>query len=281
MITLASKPVTATMMNSLQTRVKNVTAKLGRPPQLAVILVGDDPAAAIYTKRKSTRAAELGIAHQTVLFPSTASPQEVRKAVTKLNEDDDVDGILIQRPLPSSFKEEEVLYWVAPHKDVDAFHPENTGRLMLNLPCFAPCTPAGVMELLKAYEIPIAGKTACVIGRSSIVGKPMASLLLAANATLIHCHSKTRDLGKFTREADILVVAAGKPGLITGEHVKQDAVVVDVGIHQTAEGKVIGDVDFASAALKASAITPVPGGVGPMTIMMLMQNTVKSAELRA
>jgi len=280
MLTLSAKPVIEAKKTSLVSRVEAIKKNQGRAPKLAVVLVGDDPASVIYTNNKGARALELGMEHVSVKLPGTATPKEVQQAVARLNQDASVDGILIQRPLPKSFREEDVIYWVAPEKDVDAFHPINTGLLQLGLPCFTPCTPTGVMELLKHYQIQVAGKTACVIGRSSIVGKPMASLLLQADATVLHCHSQTSNLASISSQADILIVAAGKPGLIGSDHVKPGAVVVDVGIHRNAENKVIGDVRFDDVSQKASAMTPVPGGVGPMTIMMLMENTVLAAEKR-
>lgn len=278
---ISAKPVVEKLRQSTSTRVAAFKAAHGRVPKLAVVLVGENPASVIYTRKKGEAAIACGMEHTSVTFPATATPAEVKTAVDHLNQDPSVDGILIQRPLPKSFKEEEVLYWVSADKDVDAFHPENTGRLSLGLPCFMPCTPAGVMELLRHYDISVAGKTACVIGRSSIVGKPMAAMLLQADATVLHTHSKTADLRRIALQADILVVAAGKPGLIDGSYVKDGAVVIDVGIHRTESGKVVGDVVFDDAAKKASAITPVPGGVGPMTIAVLLQNTVWAAENRS
>jgi len=280
MITLAAKPVTESIKNSVRERAENFHRVHGRKPKLVVIIVGQDPASVIYTTKKRETAIAVGMESETLAFPSSADPKEVESAIEKLNADPRVDGILIQRPLPKNFKEEEVLFWVAPDKDVDAFHPLNTGKLSLGLPCFAPCTPAGVMEILKHYQINPSGKLACVIGRSSIVGKPMATLLLQANATVLHCHSKTPDLRRIASQADILVVAAGKPGLIDASYVQEGAVVVDVGIHRNSAGKVVGDVLFEQVAPKTSAITPVPGGVGPMTIAVLLQNTMLSAEVR-
>jgi len=280
MIKLAAKPVLEVLKVFAAERVNTFKKRYKRAPKLAVVLVGEDPASIIYTSKKGEAAVALGMLHESFKFPPTASPQEVKAQIEKLNADPTVDGILVQRPLPKSFKEEEVLYWIAPNKDVDAFHPENTGRLSLGLPTFAPCTPAGVMELLKFYEINPSGKIACVIGRSSIVGKPMAALLLQANATVLHCHSKTPDLAKIASQADILVVAIGKAGFVNSSFVKPGAVVIDVGIHRTAEGKVVGDVLFDDVSQRASAVTPVPGGVGPMTITVLMQNTILAAERR-
>ena len=219
----------------------------------------------------------MGFLSETLRFPETAKPEEVYRAVMELNQDATVDGVLIQRPLPQSYPEEEVMYWVAPEKDVDAFHPENVGRISLGCPRFLPCTPAGMMALMKFYSIELQGKIACVVGRSSIVGKPMGQLLLQENATLLQAHSKTKDLAKITQQADVLIVAVGKAELITADHVKPGAVVIDVGIHRKTDGKLVGDVHAASVSTVCSALTPVPGGVGPMTIAMLMKNTLKAA----
>ncbi len=275
---LSAKPVVELLKTQLSERVVDFKKNHHRAPKLSVVLVGDHPASVIYTTKKGEMAQLLGMDHETIHLPSNSSSQEVHKTIRKLNTDPMVDGILIQRPLPSTFKDSETLLWVSPEKDVDAFHPINVGNLSLGLPCFVSCTPAGIMEILKHYKIFPSGKLACVVGRSSIVGKPVATLLLQANATVIQCHSKTPDLKALTTQADLLIVAAGKPGLLDGTFVKKGAVVIDVGIHRDATGKVSGDVVFQSAAEKASAITPVPGGVGPMTIMMLMGNTVLAAE---
>lgn len=277
---LLAKPVVEKIHADIRARAAAFARSTGRRPKLAVVLVGTDPASVIYTTKKGEAALAVGMEHQSVLFPATATPEEVHAAIQNLNMDPTIDGILIQRPLPASFKEEEVLYWVSPEKDVDAFHPLNTGRLHLGLPCFAPCTPSGVMELLSHYQINPAGKLACVIGRSSIVGKPMAALLLQANATVLHCHSKTPDLPAICRQADIVVAAIGKPHAINRSHIKPGAVVIDVGINRTPEGKVVGDVHYSEVAPVSSAITPVPGGVGPMTIATLLRNTVWAAEQR-
>jgi methylenetetrahydrofolate dehydrogenase (NADP+)/methenyltetrahydrofolate cyclohydrolase len=280
MLQILAKPVVERVHNEVAQRVSAFKARAKRSPKLVVVLVGEDPASVIYTRRKGEAAVKVGMEHDTIKLPVTATPQEVKAVIDRLNADRTVDGILIQRPLPKGFKEEEVLYWVAPEKDVDAFHPINTGRLVLGLPAFAPCTPAGVMELLKHYEINPSGKIACIIGRSSIVGKPMASLLLQANATIIQCHSKTPDLAAISRQADIVVAAIGKAEFVRAEHVREGAVVIDVGINRLESGKIVGDVAYEEVAKKASAITPVPGGVGPMTIAILLQNTVWAAEQR-
>lgn len=274
---LSAKPVIEKIRAELSQKIFTIQQKRGYPPGLAVVIVGDDPASVIYTRRKGEMAESLGMFHVTMKFPASASPKEVFEELQRLNSDPKIDGILIQRPLPRQFNEREVLLWVDPKKDVDAFHPQNVGNLILGLPCFLPCTPAGIMELLKFYNISIAGKVACVVGRSSIVGKPMHALLLQHDATVLQCHSRTPDIRKFTTQADLLVVAAGKPHLIHKEHIKPGAVVIDVGIHRNAEGKIVGDVAFDHVAPITSAITPVPGGVGPMTILTLMQNTCAAA----
>jgi methylenetetrahydrofolate dehydrogenase (NADP+)/methenyltetrahydrofolate cyclohydrolase len=280
---LLAKPVAESIRAQVKQRVTAFAQKYGRAPKLSVVLVGEDPASVIYTTRKGEAAHAAGMQHETINFPGTATPAEVHAVIQRLNADPRVDGILIQRPsggLPSSFKEEEVLYWVSPQKDVDAFHPENLGRLALGLPTFAPCTPAGVMEILNYYKISAAGKLACVIGRSSIVGKPMSMLLLQANATIFQAHSKTPDLRVVARQADIVVAAIGKPEFIDSSYLKDGAVVIDVGINRRPDGKVVGDANFEDCSKKASAITPVPGGVGPMTITILLQNTILAEEMR-
>jgi methylenetetrahydrofolate dehydrogenase (NADP+)/methenyltetrahydrofolate cyclohydrolase len=276
---LLAKPVLEDLKSRIAERARRFKQAQGRAPRLAVVIVGENPASVIYTTKKAQTAVELGLESETVRLPETATPAEVRAAVERLNHDPKTDGILVQRPLPKGFVEDEVLYWVAPEKDVDAFHPENLGRLVLGLPCFKPCTPAGIMILLQHYGISPAGKIACVVGRSSIVGKPMAALLLHAHATVLQAHSRTPDLGAITRQAGILVVAAGRAKMIDASHVRPGAVVVDVGINRV-EGKVVGDVDYESVSRVASAITPVPGGVGPMTIAVLLENTVWAAERR-
>lgn len=277
---LLAKPVAEKLHAEIQARVAKFSAAVGRAPKLVVVIVGEDPASLIYTRKKGEAAVAVGMSHETRALPATATPEEVRRLLDKLNADPQVDGILVQRPLPKSFREEEVVRWIAPEKDVDAFHPTNTGLLVLGLPGFAPCTPAGVMEILKFYGISVAGKTACVIGRSAIVGKPMAALLLQADATVVQAHSKTPNLPAVVKQADIVVAAVGRPRMVQGSWIKPGAVVIDVGINRLPDGKIAGDVDFESASAIASAITPVPGGVGPMTIALLLQNTITSAERR-
>lgn len=277
---LAAKPVADTIKKTVSARVEKFRATYGRAPKLSVVLVGDNPASVIYTSRKGEAAVACGIEHETIKFPSTATPAEVHAAIDSLNRDPSIDGILIQRPLPSSFQENELLYWVNPEKDVDAFHPENVGRLSLGLPCLQPCTPTGVMSIFKHYQIELSGKIACVIGRSAIVGKPMATMLLQANATVLQTHSKTPDLPGVCRQADIVVAAIGRGEMIDASYLKPGAVVIDVGMNRLDSGKLVGDCNFTSCSTVASAITPVPGGVGPMTITILLLNTVLAAEMR-
>jgi methylenetetrahydrofolate dehydrogenase (NADP+)/methenyltetrahydrofolate cyclohydrolase len=262
----------------LKQRIAQVQKSLGRPPGLAVVIVGNDPASKIYVSQKQKRSEQLGIFHQTLSLEENVAPDHVQALIEKLNLDSRVDGILIQRPLPKTFKEEAVSSWILPSKDVDAFHPENVGRLTLGRPHLVSCTPQGIMELLKFYKIPMSGKVACVVGRSNIVGKPMAALLLNEDASVIQCHSKTQDLARWTSQADLLIVAAGKPHLIRREHVRVGATVIDVGIHRNSQGKVMGDVDTESLLGHAFAVSPVPGGIGPMTIQHLMVNTILIAE---
>ena len=254
--------------------------RLARTPGLAVVLVGENPASQIYVRGKARDCEECGIRCMDFRLPAQTTESELLTLIAELNGRADVDGILVQLPLPEGIRERRVLEAIAPEKDVDAFHPENVGRLMLGLPRFLPCTPAGVMALLRAYGISPAGKHCVVIGRSNIVGKPMALLLLAEDATVTVCHSRTPDLAEQCRRADILISAVGRRGLITADMVKPGAVVVDVAMNRNEEGKLCGDVDFAAVAEKAAYITPVPGGVGPMTRAMLMENTISASRRR-
>ncbi len=258
-------------------RVQALSAA-GRTPGLAVVKVGDDPASAVYVRNKVRACAELGIHSELYELPASASQEQVLERVSLLNANPAIHGILVQLPLPGQIDEAEVLASVAVAKDVDGFHLQNLGALVAGRPGLRPCTPAGVMYVLDQTGVEIAGRHAVVVGRSTIVGKPMALLLLEASATVTVCTSRTRDLAQHTRDADILVVAVGRPGLITGDMVKPGAVVIDVGINRLADGKLCGDVDFASAREVAGSITPVPGGVGPMTIAMLLGNTLTAAE---
>lgn len=251
----------------------------GKTPGLAVVIVGENPASQVYVRNKHKACGEVGMYSEVIALPETTSEDELLSVIAGLNDRADIDGILVQLPLPKHISEEKVILAIRPDKDVDAFHPFNTGKLMIGNPDFLPCTPAGVMVMLKKTGIDVTGKKCVVVGRSNIVGKPMAMLLLAANGTVTVCHSKTKDLASVTREADILVVAIGRADFITGDMVKEGAVVIDVGMNRREDGHLTGDVDFASAAEKASYITPVPGGVGPMTITMLLDNTVRAAKL--
>lgn len=257
--------------------VKGLQAE-GVTPCLAVVLVGDDPASASYVRMKERDCAEVGIESRDHRLPADTTQQELDALIDALNSDEAVHGILVQMPLPAHLDPESVIVRIAPAKDVDGFHPESLGRLVRGLDGFRACTPAGVMEMLRAYDIDPTGMNAVVVGRSTIVGKPMALLLLEANATVTVCHSRTRDLAAVCRGADLLVAAIGRPKMIDASYVKPGAVVIDVGINRTDEG-MVGDVDFAAVEPIASAITPVPGGVGPMTRALLMVNTVAAARL--
>ena len=249
----------------------------GVVPGLAVVLVGNDPASAIYVGQKEKACAEVGFKSFRHELLADAAEPELFALVDRLNGDPSVHGILVQLPLPKGLSADRTIERIDPCKDVDGFHPLNAGLLACGLPGVVPCTPKGVMRLLRDHGIPLEGKKAVVVGRSNIVGKPMAQLLLAANMTVTVCHSRTPDLAAETLQADVLVVAAGKPGIVDGSMVKEGAVVVDVGIHRTPEG-IVGDVKFDEAAERASWITPVPGGVGPLTIAMLLENTLELAE---
>jgi methylenetetrahydrofolate dehydrogenase (NADP+)/methenyltetrahydrofolate cyclohydrolase len=255
------------------------SAASGHTPGLVTILVGEDPASQVYVRSKGERTREVGMASFHEQLPATATQDEVESAVARWNADDRVDGILLQLPLPGDLDAKRVLELIDPSKDVDGFHPVSVGRLVANQPGLRPCTPAGVMELLRTYEISVTGAEAVVVGRSDIVGKPVALLLLHQSATVTIAHSRTRDLADVTRRADILVAAVGRPQMITGDMIKPGATVIDVGVNRTEAG-LVGDVDFASAEPVAGAITPVPGGVGPMTIAMLLSNTLEAARLR-
>ena len=250
---------------------------LPRKPGLAVILVGDNQASRVYVTGKEKDCAECGFLSFEHKLPAETTQTELLALIDRLNRDEAVDGILVQLPLPKGLDEDQVLNAIRPDKDVDCFHPFNVGRLVIGDPVFLPCTPAGVMEMLKEYDIPVAGKHCVVLGRSNIVGKPMGALLLQQSGTVTTCHSRTPDLASMTRQADILVSAVGRVGLVTADMVKEGAVVIDVAMNRNAEGKLCGDVDYASVEPKASYITPVPGGVGPMTRAMLMENLLAAA----
>jgi len=250
----------------------------GVRPGLAVVLVGEDPASQVYVRNKVEACEKAGLHSVKEQYPATMSEAELLQRIAILNGDPTIHGILVQLPLPPHMDSHKVIEAIAAEKDVDGFHISNAGLLMTGQPLFRPCTPYGVMKMLEAENVPLRGAEAVIVGASNIVGKPMAMLLLAAGATVTLCNSKTRDLGAQTRRADVLVVATGKAGIVTGDMIKPGAVVIDVGINRGADGKLCGDVEFASAREVAGAITPVPGGVGPMTIAMLMVNTVEAAE---
>ena len=269
------KIISAALEADLTQEVADLTAQGGRPPGLAVVIAGEDPASELYVKRKIEACKRVGVRSFDFHLPATATQEEVLAVVRKLNDDPDVDGILVQLPLPDGGDSDAILSTIRPDKDVDGFHPINLGNLLIGRPGLTPATPTGVMELLKRYEIPLAGKDAVVVGRSVIVGKPMAMLLTNADATVTLCHSRTRDLADKVRQADLVVAAVGRPYMITPDMIKPGAVVIDVGTNRLPDGKLAGDVhpDVASVA---GWLTPVPGGVGPMTIGILLMNTVKA-----
>lgn len=252
----------------------------GVTPGLAVVIVGNDPASRVYVNSKKRACEEIGYLSREYALGEETSEEELLNLVKKLNSDDEIDGILVQLPLPKHINEETIINAINPEKDVDAFHPVNVGKIMIGNFDFLPCTPAGVMELINESGIDICGKNAVVVGRSNIVGKPQAMLLLHKNATVTICHSKTKNLKEICKTADILVAAVGRAQMITGDYIKEGAIVIDVGMNRLENKKLVGDVDFESAEKKASYITPVPGGVGPMTIAMLMRNTLTAAKNR-
>lgn len=272
------KAISAQIREEIAEKVKLYNEKTGLRPGLAVIIVGENPASQVYVRNKKKACEQVGFNSWVYEMPESMTQDELNALIDKLNGDPGVHGILVQLPLPKHLDEEEVILRIKPEKDVDAFHPYNVGRITIGDPQFLPCTPAGIMELLKRSNIEISGKECVVIGRSNIVGKPMALLLLAENGTVTVCHSRTKNLKEVCRRADILVVAIGRADFVTADMVKEGAVVIDVGMNRNAEGKLTGDVDFASVSEVASYITPVPGGVGPMTITMLLQNTLTAAE---
>ncbi|HEX5757888.1 MAG TPA: bifunctional methylenetetrahydrofolate dehydrogenase/methenyltetrahydrofolate cyclohydrolase FolD [Thermoanaerobaculia bacterium] len=299
---LDGRAVAAQVRAEVAAGVRELLAAGGRPPGLAAVLAGDDPASRLYVDTKEKAAAEVGIRSRIVHLPADAGEERLLAAIEALNGDEGTDGILVQLPLPRGIDARAVLDGVDPAKDVDGFHPLNVGRLWLGRPGFVPATPRGVLELLRRSGVPLAGRHAVVVGRSDIVGKPLAALLLREHCTVTVCHSRTRDLAAVTRTADLLVAAAGRPALLGPEHVREGAVVVDVGIHRLTDpaeverlfpgdaerraqlarrgGVVVGDVDFARVAPRAAAITPVPGGVGPLTVAMLLANTLDAARAR-
>lgn len=273
------KMTAAAVREDVAAQVRQMQEDTGITPGLAVVIVGNDPASRTYVNNKKKYCAEVGIYSEEYALPEEITQEELLELVRKLNEKPDIDGILVQLPLPKHLNEKAVIEAIRPDKDVDAFHPSNVGRIMIGDYHFLPCTPAGIMELLARAGIEVSGKRCVVIGRSNIVGKPMAMLLLHQNGTVTICHSKTQDLASICREADILVAAVGKARFVTADMVKPGAVVIDVGMNRDENGKLCGDVDFAAVEPVASWITPVPGGVGPMTIAMLLKNTVAAAKL--
>lgn len=276
-IILDGKALAAKLKEEIKTEVSALKAK-GVEPKLAVVLVGEDPASQVYVRNKKRDCEEVGIISKSVTLPADTGREELAGIIRELNADKTVHGILVQLPLPGGLDGAEITQLISPEKDVDAFSYYNVGRIMAGDYSFVPCTPAGCMELIKLSGVSVDGKSCVVIGRSNIVGKPMAMLLMQANGTVTVCHSRTKDLADVTRGADILVSATGKPGIVTGDMIKEGAVVIDVGINRCVDGKIRGDCDFDSCAAKASYITPVPGGVGPMTRVMLLKNTINAAK---
>lgn len=269
------KAISLEIKDSVKAQVAEISRKYGRVPTLAVILVGENPASQVYVRNKVKATEYVGMNSLMVTLPEDTEEEVLLAKIDELNRDPLCDGILVQLPLPRHIDEQKVIYSIAKEKDVDGFHILNVGSLWVGSPCVKPCTPKGIVHLIKSTGIDIKGKLAVVVGRSNIVGKPVAKLLLDENATVVIAHSRTADLKALTLQADILVVAVGKEAVVTGDMVKPGAVVIDVGMNRNAEGKLCGDVDFPSVAEVASYVTPVPGGVGPMTIAMLMQNTLE------
>ncbi len=275
------KKIAAEVREDIRARAAEFTEKTAIVPGLAVIIVGEDPASKVYVRNKKKACVEAGFHSEVIEMPADTKMPELLSKIEELKQDDAIHGILVQLPLPAGLDEQAVIAAIPPEKDVDAFHVVNTGRIMLGDYDFLPCTPAGVMKLLEHEGVDVCGKECVVVGRSNIVGKPQAMLLLHANGTVTVCHSKTKNLAEITRRADILVVAIGRADFITGDMIKPGSVVIDVGMNRRADGKLCGDVDFASAEPVASMITPVPGGVGPMTITMLLENTLTAAKRSA
>lgn len=275
------KEIAAQVRAELKSEIQELKEKTGVTPGLTVVLVGENPASMVYVRNKIKACEEVGIKSTQHKLPETTTHDELLSLIKELNASKDVHGILVQLPLPKQINEEEILEEISPSKDVDGFHPYNVGRLMIGNPVLQPCTPYGVMRLIDSTGVDLSGKDAVVVGRSNIVGKPMALMLLKRNATVTICHSKTKDLPERVKKADILVAAIGRAEFIKGEWVKEGAVVIDVGMNRTNEGRLVGDVDFEGASMRASHITPVPGGVGPMTIAMLLKNTVEAARRTA
>ena len=275
---ISGKVVSEKVRLQIAEDVKSFAKETGKVPGLAVILVGNDPASSVYVRNKHKACLQVGITSYQIELPESTTEEELLERIDALNADEKVNGILVQLPLPKHISEDKIINRISPKKDVDAFHPENVGRIVIGGYDFLPCTPAGIVELLDHYKVDISGKSCAVVGRSNIVGKPMALLLTERNGTVTLCHSRTKDLASITSSADILVVAIGKPEFLTANMVKEGAVVIDVGINRLADGRLVGDVKFDEVEPKVSKITPVPGGVGPMTITMLLKNTLTAAK---
>lgn len=278
-ILIDGKKTSADIRERIKSDVASFITETGVTPGLAVVIVGDDPASAVYVRNKHKACIDVGMYSEVHRLPAETTEEELLALIAQMNEDEKLHGILVQLPLPRHIDEKKVIDAISPKKDVDAFHPQNVGKIMIGDYDFLPCTPAGVMALLDTYGIEIAGKECVVIGRSNIVGKPQSLLLLERNGTVTVCHSKTKDLASVTRRADILVAAVGRARFVTADMVKEGATVIDVGINRLDDGKLVGDVDFDAVEKIAYAITPVPGGVGPMTITMLLQNTLTAARV--
>ena len=278
---LDGKAVAAKVLAEVKAGAAAYRDRTGAPPTLAVVLVGEDPASALYVRSKKKDAEEVGIASRDFLYPGGCSQADLLATIKSINADRGIHGVLVQLPLPKGLNDDEVIAAIAPEKDADGLHPMSLGNLLAGKPTMVPCTPAGCLEILDHYGIPLEGAEAVVVGRSRLVGKPLVQLLVARHATVTTCHTRTRDLAAHCRRADVLCVAAGRARMITGDMVKDGVVVIDVGTNRLETGKLAGDVDFASVSPKARAITPVPGGVGPMTRAMLMRNTLHAAQRQA
>ncbi len=272
------KAIAEALLNTIKTKINSRLQANKRAPGLAVILVGGDPASSIYVRNKRLACEKVGIISTAYDLPASTTEPELLALIEKLNQDETVDGILVQSPLPPQIKDEHIIEHISPNKDVDGFHPYNIGRLAVRQPTLRSCTPFGVIKMLQASNIPLMGLDAVVVGVSNHVGRPMALELLLAGCTVTSCHRHTKDLAKMVMQADLIIAAAGKPGLIQGDWIKPGAVVIDIGINRLANGSIAGDVDFNSAKQRAGYITPVPGGVGPMTVATLMENTLLALE---
>ncbi len=274
---LDGKKVSAKVRKNLKLEVDNLK-KEGIKPKLAVIMVGDDIASKVYVRNKNKACEEIGIEYEEFLLNTDTTMEELLNVIDNLNKNQNIDGILLQSPIPKHLDINKAFRAILPEKDVDGFHPINAGKLSIGEKCFVPCTPHGVVKIMEEYNIETEGKNVVIVGRSNIVGKPLIQCMLQKNATVTVCHSKTKNLEEFTKKADILIVAIGKPKFITENMVREGVVVIDIGINRNEEGKIVGDVDFDNVSKKASYITPVPGGVGPMTVAMLMENVVEAAK---